>query len=172
MLATPADPVYPDVPGVPDDYDYKERLPQSFPHGMPPSSLEPGTTDQQYPPTYLFPYPPVGDGPELLLESPLQAISHLQDAVKNVQELTGELARSLWHKATDTERSFPHQNFPTVEEELVPAVSAADLLLVHFTPVYLDNTAMMLNVEGYVPKEAIIDTKQPRPCAVQSLQLP
>ena len=32
------------------------------------------------------------------------------------------------------------------------------MLLVHFTPAYLDNTAMMLNVEGYVPKEAIIDT--------------
>ena len=30
--------------------------------------------------------------------------------------------------------------------------------LVHFTLAYLDNTAMMLNVEGYVPKEAIIDT--------------
>ena len=92
LLATHDDAIYPDVPGVPDEYDYKERLPQSFPHGMPPSSLEPGTTDQQYPPAYLFPDPPVGDGPELLLETPLQAVSHLQDAVKNVQELTGELA--------------------------------------------------------------------------------
>ena len=144
---------------MPDEYNYKERLPQSFPHGLPPSSLEPSTTDQQYPPTYLFPDPSLGDGPELLLETPLQAVSHLQDAVKNVQELTRELVCSLWEKATDTERHFPNQHFPAAEEELVPAISAANMLLVHFTPTYLDNTAMMLNVEGYVPKEAIIDTR-------------
>ena len=107
LLAPLADAADTDVPGVPDEYNYKERLPQSFPHGLPPSSLEAGATDQQYPPTYLFPEPPVGDGPQLLLETPLQAVSHLQDAVKNVQELTGELARSLWEKATDTERHFP-----------------------------------------------------------------
>ena len=100
----------------------------------------------------------MGDGPQLLVETPLQVVSHLQDAVKNVQELTGELARSLWEKATDTERHFPQQPFLAREEELIPAISAADMLLVHFTPAYLDNTAMMLNVEGYVPKEAIIDT--------------
>ena len=29
------------LPGVPDQYAYKERLPQSFPHGLPASSLEP-----------------------------------------------------------------------------------------------------------------------------------
>ena len=34
-----------EVPGVPDKYAYKERLPQSFPHGLPPSSLEPGTSN-------------------------------------------------------------------------------------------------------------------------------
>ena len=84
-LVTPlADASDPDVPGVPDKYNYKERLPQSFPHGLPPSSLEAGTTDQQYPPTYLVPDPPLGDGLELLLETPLRAVSHLQNAVKNV----------------------------------------------------------------------------------------
>ena len=77
-LLTPlADTSDPDVPGVPDEYNYKERLPQSFPHSLPPSSLEAGATDQQYPPTYLFPDPPLGDGPELLLETPLRAVSHL-----------------------------------------------------------------------------------------------
>ena len=91
------------------------------------------------------------EGPQLLLETPLRAVSHLHDAVRNVQELTGELARSLWEKATDTERHFPQQTFPAGEEELIPAISAADMLRVHFTPAYLDNTAMMLNVEGYVP---------------------
>ena len=62
----------------------------------------------------------------------------------------GGLARSLWEKTTDTERHFLNQHFPAEVEELVPAISAADMLLVHFTPAYLDNTAMMLNVEGYV----------------------
>ena len=37
---------YQDVQGVPEKYAFRERLPQSFPHGMPPSSLEPGATDQ------------------------------------------------------------------------------------------------------------------------------
>ena len=87
-----ADTSYPDVPGVPEEYNYPKRLPQSFPHGLPPSSLEPGATDQQYPPTYLFPEPPLGDGPELLMETPLQAMSHLQDAMRNATQLTGELA--------------------------------------------------------------------------------
>ena len=158
LLAPLTDAPDPDVPGVPEKYNYKERLPQSFPHGLPPSSLEPGATDQQYPPIYLFPDPPVGDGLKLLLETSLQAVSHLQDAVKNVQELKGELARSIWEKSTDTDRHFPHQTFPAGEEELIPAISAADILLVHITPVYLDTTTMMINVEGYVPKEAIIDT--------------
>ena len=148
----------PDVPGVPKKYNYKERLPQSFPHGLPASSLEPGATDQQYPPTYLFPDPPMGSGPELLLETPLQAVSHLQDAVKNVQELTGELAKSLWEKSTDRERHFPQQHFLAEAAELVPAVSAHDLLTVHITPVYLDNIDKVLDVEGYVPTETIIDT--------------
>ena len=35
----------PEVPGVPDKYAYKERLPQSFSHGLPSSNLEPGTTE-------------------------------------------------------------------------------------------------------------------------------
>ena len=132
---TPSDPLsvplvdtsYPGVPGVPEEYNYPERLPQSFPHGPPPSSLEPGATDQQYPPTYLFPEPPVGDGPELLMETPLQAVSHLQDAMKNATQMTGELAKSLWQRATDRERHFPNQHFPEEPEVLIPAVAAADL---------------------------------------------
>ena len=45
LLAPLADASNPDVPGMPDEYNYKERLPQSFPHGLPPSSLEPGATE-------------------------------------------------------------------------------------------------------------------------------
>ena len=117
-----ADTSMPDVPGGPEKYNYKERLPEYFPHGLPSSSLEPSATDQQYPPSYLFPDPPMGDGPELLLEPPLQAVSQLQDAVKNVQQLTRELARSLWEKTTDRERHFPEQHFPLMAEKLIPAV--------------------------------------------------
>ena len=106
----------------------------------------------------ISPDPPLGSGPELQLETPLQAVSHLQDAVKNVQELTGELAKSLWEKLTERERNFPQQHFPSAVAELIPAVSAQDLPNVHITPVYLDNSDKVLDVEGYVPREAIIDT--------------
>ena len=34
-----------EVPRVPEKYAYTERMPQSFPYGFPPSSLEPRTTD-------------------------------------------------------------------------------------------------------------------------------
>ena len=74
-----------EVPGVPDQYAYKERLPQSFPHGLPTSSLEPGTSDQPYPPSQLFPEPPMGDNPELLTKTPLQAVAHLRDATRYLQ---------------------------------------------------------------------------------------
>ena len=67
-LTTPSAPVETqEEPGVPNKYAYKERLPQSFPHGLPPSSLEPGTSDQQYPPSQLFPEPPMGDQEDLLM---------------------------------------------------------------------------------------------------------
>ena len=66
-----------DVPGVPDKYAYTECLPQSFPYGFPPSSLEPGTTNQQHPPSSLFPDPPLGDKEDRLLESPLLAMASL-----------------------------------------------------------------------------------------------
>ena len=80
---------------VPEQYAYKERLPQSFVHGLPASSLEPGTSDQQYPPSQLFPEPPMGGNQELLMETPLQAVAHLKDAIRNLQQLVGELAASL-----------------------------------------------------------------------------
>ena len=49
----------------------------------------------------------MGDQEQLLVETPLQAVAHLQDATKNLQELVGELAASLWRKATDQGRHFP-----------------------------------------------------------------
>ena len=146
-------------------------MPLSFPHGPPSSSLEPGATDQQYPPTYLFPDPPMGSGPELLLETPLQAVSHLQDAVKNVQELTEELAKSLWEKPTDRERHFPEQHFPSEAAELVPAVSAHNLLTVHITPVYLA-TAIRCWMWRAMCQNKPSSTRGPQsPCAANFLQL-
>ena len=78
--ATPMTDPTQDVPGVPDKYAYTERLPQSFPFGLPPSSLEPGTTDQQHPPSPPFPEPPMGDKEDQLVDSPLQAMASLQAA--------------------------------------------------------------------------------------------
>ena len=164
-IPLPADPqtsfvaaaTYQDVPGVPEKYSFRERLPQSFPHGLPPSSLEPGATDQQYPPSSLFPEPPVRDGPELLMEPPLQAMAHLQDAPLNLTQLVGELAATMWRKATDQERHFPQLHVEE-EPELAPAILARDRRHVHSTPVYLTNSERVFDVEGFVPKECVIDT--------------
>ena len=41
---------------------------------------------------------------------------------------------------------------------LVPAVLTADRGKVHYTPVYLSRGTKILDVEGYVPKESILDT--------------
>ena len=59
-------------PGNQEKHPYTAQLPQSFPHGLPTSSLEPGTTDQQFPPSPNFPEPPLGDREVLLMETPLQ----------------------------------------------------------------------------------------------------
>ena len=92
------------------------------------------------------------------METPLQAVAHLRDATRNLQELVGELAASLWRKATDQERHFPQQHFPPSEAELVPAVPKEERNATHYTPVYISNQDGMLDVEGYVPKESILDT--------------
>ena len=41
---------------------------------------------------------------------------------------------------------------------LILAVAAVDLHKVHCTPVYLSNSDGIFDVEGYVPKETIVDT--------------
>ena len=92
------------------------------------------------------------------METPLQSVAHLLDATKNLQHLVGELAASLWRKATDQERHFPQQHFPVELEVLVPAVAEADRTRVHSTPVYICNRDGILDVEDYVPKESILDT--------------
>ena len=92
------------------------------------------------------------------METPLQAVAHLQVATKNLQQLVGELAASLWRRAIDQEKHFPQQHFPLEEAAPVPAAAEADRHATHDTPVYISNSNGILGVEGYVPKESILDT--------------
>ena len=41
----------------------------------------------------------------------------------------------------------------------MPAVPVANRGKTHYTPVYLSNNSKILDVEGYVPKESILDTR-------------
>ena len=47
---------------------------------------------------------------------------------------------------------------PIIHEEPFPVVPEADRETTNYTPVYIDNTHGVLDIEGYVPKEAILDT--------------
>ena len=94
-----------------------------------------------------------------MMETPLQTVAHLRDATRNLQQVVGELAASLWRKATNQKRHFPQQHFPAEQEVLVPAVAKADRQRTHSTPVYIPNPDGILDVEGYVPKERILDTR-------------
>ena len=92
------------------------------------------------------------------METPLQAVSHIKDATRNLQQLVGELATSLWRKATDQEKHFPQQHFPPQSADLVPIVPEEEQNTTHYTPVYISNQNGVLDVEGYVPKGSILDT--------------
>ena len=63
-----------------------------------------------------------------------------------------------WDKATDQERRFPQTRIPNLPADLIPAIAEADRETTHYTPVYLDTKSGVFDVEGYVPKEAILDT--------------
>ena len=150
----PLDPATPMV----EKEEYTTQLPQTFPHGLPPSSLEPGTTDQQFPPSSLFLDPPSGDGEVLLMETPLQTVAQLRHATAGIQQLVAELAANLWERATDTERRFPVQRLPLSTEEPPPLIPVNDRPSTFYTPAFINNTDGVLDVEGYVPRETIIDT--------------
>ena len=77
----------------------------------------------------------------------------------NLQQLVAELSASLWEKATDQERRFPQHLRPVLLEDPVPAVAEVDLMTTQYTPVYINTKTGVLDVEGYVPKEAILDTR-------------
>ena len=114
-----------DEPGFQEGYDHKGQLPQSFPHGLPPSSLEPGTSDIQFPPSNLFPESPLGDGEVLRQETPLQTMTQLRSAVTNMQQLVSELSERLWDKATDNEKHFSTQDEEPAPPVIIPVVPEA-----------------------------------------------
>ena len=100
----PTQETQPTTPGFESDkYAFKGQLPQSFPHGLPTSSLKPGTSDLQFPPSNLFPESPLGDH---------QTMVQLRYATTNLQQQVAELSASLWDKATDQERRFPQHLRP------------------------------------------------------------
>ena len=146
------------VPGFQDGYELDGHLPQSFPHGLPPSSLEPGTSDMQFPPSNLFPESPLGDGEVLRQETLLQTMTQLRSAATNMQQLVSELSERLWDKASDTERHSSTQNEEPATPVIIPAVPAASRGTTIYTPAFIDNSRGVLDVAGYVPKEAILDT--------------
>ena len=96
------------------------------------------------------------------MEPPLPALTQVQDATRNLTQVVGELAASMWRKATDLERHFPLQRFDDLPE-VIPALSLEERQRVHSTPVYLTNTSKVFDVEGFVPKESIIDTGASKP---------
>ena len=85
-------------------------------------------------------------------------MTQLRHALTNLQQLVAELSTSLWDKATDQERRFPTEHLPLVVEEPPPVVPEADQATTNYTTAYIDNKHGILDVEGYVPKETILDT--------------
>ena len=80
------------------------HLPQSFQHTFSRSSLEPGTTNLNFPPSHTFPNTePVGGDP-VQHQTPVQVATWLHNALNDSQELLGELKATIWDKATDQER--------------------------------------------------------------------
>ena len=63
----------------------------------------------------------------------------------------------MWRKATDRERHFPQQHFDDLPE-VVLAVAPEERHRVHSTLVYISKKHKVFDVEGFVPKESIIDT--------------
>ena len=86
-------------------------------------------------------------------------MAQLRHVAANLQQLVGELAASSWDKATDQERYFLASHAPSTITEPVLVVATPERASVHYTPAYIDNTKGVPDVEGYVPKETILDTR-------------
>ena len=72
------------------------------------------------------------------METPLQSVAQLRHAAANLQQLVGELAASLWEKATDQERNLPTSQLPTTDAEPLPVVAGEDQENTHYTPAYVN----------------------------------
>ena len=133
--------------------DPEAQLPQTFPHGLHPSSLEPGATDQQHPLSILIPEPPRVGEENHEHETPLQQVTHLR---QTMTKLVADLSSSLWAKATDQERYITKG---TVKEQPEPKIALLDRVKSNYTLAFLYTGDGALNINGHVPKETIIDTE-------------
>ena len=118
------------------------RHPQTFPHGLHPSSLEPGATDMQYPPTTLFPRPPPGEEESHEKENPLQQVVHLRNTTQTMTTLVADLSQSLWAKASDQER---YVGKLTIEPK--PKVVLVDIIITSYTPAFLLTIRQLARVD-------------------------
>ena len=82
-------------------------------------------------------------------------MNQLRDATKNILKLVEELAASLRRSTLQSEGRFPFT--PPVAAPTL-AVAVADRARTHYTPAYISNSEGILDMEGFVPIEAIIDT--------------
>ena len=103
----------------------------------------------------MFPEPPRGENEEHLPDSPLHAVNQLRDVTNNILELVEELAAGLRMSTIQSEGRFP---FTPPVAAPTPAVAATDRARTHYTPAYISNSEGILDVEGFIPVEAIIDT--------------
>lgn len=86
-------------------------------------------------------------------------MAQLRHAAANPQQLVGELVASLWEKVTEQERRFPERHLPATTTEPALVVAVANRLNTHYTLVYMNNLKCIFDVEGYIPKETIVDTR-------------
>ena len=69
--------------------------------------------------------------------------------------LVAHLSQSLSEKATDQER---YMGRVTIEKNPKPKVALVDRIKTNYTPAFLFTGDGALHLNGYVPKETIIDT--------------
>ena len=134
-----------------DDVADAPHLPQSFRQALPTSSLEPGTTNLEIPPSHTFPDQPVVGGDPVLGQNALQIAARLQTSLDDNQQLLAKLKAAIWERTVTEEPS-------SKEELLIPAVPHGELFRTHAAAVLLDNSNGVLDVNNCIPQQVIIDT--------------
>ena len=69
-----------------------------------------------------------------------------------------ELSERLWDKATDNEKHVPAPPEEPAIPVIIPAMPTSSRGTTIYTPAFIENSRGVLDVAGYVPKEAILDT--------------